>query len=147
MAMNLGHGGGAGGTSDEPEVMLEMNTTPLIDVMLVLIIMLIITIPVQLHAVNLDLPTPSTTTPPTPPEVVRVQVAADGGVLWNGERLADAAALEARLAALAAQTPPAELHLRPDAAAPYGAVARVLAHAQRLGVTRLGLVGQEQFAR
>ena len=115
--------------------------------MLVLIIMLIITIPVQLHAVNLDLPSKSNVAPPTPPEVVLVVVRPDGQVLWNGELLADPAMLEARLAALAQQNPAPELHLRPDGTAPYGAVARVLAAAQRLNVSKLGLVGQEQFAR
>ncbi|MFM8900900.1 MAG: ExbD/TolR family protein [Burkholderiales bacterium] len=144
MAMQMNTGGADG---HEPEVMLEMNTTPLIDVMLVLIIMLIITIPVQLHAVNLDLPSQSTTVPSQPPEVVLVVVRPDGQVLWNGEVLSQQALLETRLAALAAQNPMAELHLRPDAAAPYGAVARVLAAAQRLNLSKLGLVGQEQFAR
>ena len=98
MAMQMNTGGADG---NEPEVMLEMNTTPLIDVMLVLIIMLIITIPVQLHAVNLDLPSKSTTVPPQPPEVVLVVVQNDGQVLWNGELLANTAALESRLSALA----------------------------------------------
>jgi biopolymer transport protein ExbD len=79
--------------------------------------------------------------------VVLLVVRPDGQVLWNGELLAEPAALEARLAALAQQNPAPELHLRPDAAAPYGAVARVLAAAQRLNVNKLGLVGQEQFAR
>jgi biopolymer transport protein ExbD len=144
MAMQMNTGGVDG---NEPEVMLEMNTTPLIDVMLVLIIMLIITIPVQLHAVNLDLPSKATTVPPTPPEVVLVVVRPDGQVLWNGELLADPAMLDVRLAALAQKNSKPELHLRPDAAAPYGAVARVLAAAQRLNVSKLGLVGQEQFAR
>ena len=144
MAMQMNTGGADG---NEPEVMLEMNTTPLIDVMLVLIIMLIITIPVQLHAVNLDLPSKSTAVPPQPPEVVLVVVQNDGQVLWNGELLVDTASLEARLAALAARSDEPQLHLRPQDAAPYGAVARVLAHAQRLGVTRMGLVGQERFAR
>jgi biopolymer transport protein ExbD len=143
MAMQMNTGGADG---NEPEVMLEMNTTPLIDVMLVLIIMLIITIPVQLHAVNLDLPSKSTAAPPTPPEVVLVVVRPDGQLLWNGELLADPAMLEARLAALAQQNPAPELHLRPDGTAPYGAVARVLAAAQRLNVSKLGLVGQERFA-
>ena len=135
------------GEQAEGEVMLDINTTPLIDVMLVLIIMLIITIPVQLHAVNLNLPSRATAIPTEPPEVVLVVVRPGGQVLWNGELIGDAATLEARLAALSQQNPTPELHLRPDAAAPYGAVARVLAAAQRLNVGKLGLVGQEQFAR
>ena len=142
MAMNLGPGVG----SSEPDVMVEMNTTPLIDVMLVLLIMLIVTIPIQLHAVNLDMPTGAP--PPTaPPQVVTIDVDFDGTVLWNGEALPDRAALEARLAATAAMPDQPEVHLRPNKLVEYKEVAMVLASAQRLGVTKLGMVGQEQFAR
>ena len=140
MAMNIGSG-----RSDEPEVMMDINTTPLIDVMLVLIIMLIITIPVQLHAVNLNMPQASAP-PLVQPEVVTLAIEADGALLWNGEALADRGALEARLKAAAAQPVQPELHLRANKAADYGVVAMVLASAQRLGVTQLGLVGNEQFA-
>lgn len=139
MAMNIGSG-----HSDEPEVMMDINTTPLIDVMLVLIIMLIITIPVQLHAVNLNMPRPSEQTP-VKPEVVTLAIEADGTLRWNGEALADQGQLEARLRVAAAQPVQPELHLRADKAVDYGVVARVLASAQRLGVTQLGLVGNEQF--
>jgi biopolymer transport protein ExbD len=143
MAMNIGPGSG----SDEPEVMMDINTTPLIDVMLVLIIMLIITIPVQLHSVNLNLPAGTPPPPPKPPVVVAVEIGADGAVRWNGELLADRAGLEARLAAVAAQPEPPELHIRPDRRVEYRAVAMVLSSAQRLGVTKLGIVGNEQYAR
>ena len=139
MAMNIG-----AGRSDEPEVMMDINTTPLIDVMLVLIIMLIITIPVQLHAVNLNMPQ-GTPPPMTKPEVVTLDIEASGALLWNGEAVADRAALEARLKAAAAQPDQPELHLRPSKAVDYGVVAMVLASAQRLGVTKLGMVGNEQF--
>jgi len=140
MAMNIGSS-----RSDEPEVMMDINTTPLIDVMLVLIIMLIITIPVQLHAVNLNMPQASAP-PLVQPEVVTLAIEADGTLLWNGEALADRGALEARLKVAAAQPAQPELHLRANKAADYGVVAMVLASAQRLGVTKLGLVGNEQFA-
>ncbi len=140
MAMNIGSG-----RSDEPEVMMDINTTPLIDVMLVLIIMLIITIPVQLHAVNLNMPQASAP-PLVQPAVVTLAIEADGALLWNGEALADRRALEARLKAAAAQPEQPELHLRANKAADYGVVAMVMASAQRLGVTKLGLVGNEQFA-
>ncbi|MDL2337409.1 MAG: biopolymer transporter ExbD [Pseudomonadota bacterium] len=140
MAMNIGSG-----RSDEPELMMDINTTPLIDVMLVLIIMLIITIPVQLHSVNLNMPH-GNPPPAAPPIVVTVDIDANGAVLWNGEVLADRPALEARLRLAAAQTDQPEVHLRPNKAADYGAVAMVLASAQRLGVTKLGMVGNEQFA-
>ena len=140
MAMHIGSGHG-----DEPEVMMDINTTPLIDVMLVLIIMLIITIPVQLHAVNLNMPQASEPTP-AKPEVVTLTIEADGTLLWNGEVLADRAVLEARLQAAASQPVQPELHLRANKAVDYGVVAMVLASAQRLGLTKLGLVGNEQFA-
>ena len=139
MGMNLGAGAG-----DEPEVMMDINTTPLIDVMLVLIIMLIITIPVQLHAVNLNMPQPSAQ-PPAPPKAVQLDIDARGVVHWDGEPLPDRAALEARLQAAATQPEQPELHVRADGAADYGVVAMVLASAQRLGLTRLGMVGLEQF--
>ncbi|MBX9793431.1 MAG: biopolymer transporter ExbD [Burkholderiaceae bacterium] len=141
MAMNIGSG-----RSDEPEVMMDINTTPLIDVMLVLIIMLIITIPVQLHSVNLNMPNGNPPPPVRPPVVVTVDIDASGAVLWNGEAVPDRPALEARLKAAAAQPDQPEVHLRPNRAVDYGVVAMVLASAQRLGVTKLGMVGNEQFA-
>ena len=130
---------------DEPGLMLDINTTPLIDVMLVLIIMLIITIPVQLHAVNLNLPQGKPPPPQQPPVVVTVKINADGSVLWNDVVVSDQATLEAKLRQAATEANPPELQLRPDGAAPYGAVARVLAAAQRLGVTQLGMAGNERF--
>ena len=141
MAMNIGSG-----RSDEPEVMMDINTTPLIDVMLVLIIMLIITIPVQLHSVNLNMPHGNPPPPVRPPVVVTIDIDVGGLVLWNGEPLADRQALEARLKLAAAQPDQPEVHLRPNKAVDYGVVAMVLASAQRLGVTKLGMLGNEQFA-
>ncbi len=142
MAMNIG----PGGNDNDPDVMVEMNTTPLIDVMLVLLIMLIITIPIQLHSVNLNMPTGAP--PPTaPPQVVTLDVDFDGTVFWNGEALADRAALEARLSATAALPDQPEVHLRPNKLVEYRDVAMVLASAQRLGVTKLGIVGNEQFVK
>ena len=142
MAMNIGSGAGG-----EPEVMLDINTTPLIDVMLVLIIMLIITIPIQMHSVNLNLPTGKAAPPPTPPVVIRIDVDFDGTVSWNGERVPSRHALEERLNAVAATNPQPEVHLRPDKLADYASVAAVMASAQRLGVTKFGLIGNEQFIR
>ena len=141
MGMPLGPGSG-----QEPEVMMDINTTPLIDVMLVLLIMLIITIPVQLHAVNLDMPQPSTVKPPTEPVVIRIDIDAASAVRWNGQPLADRAALEARLQEAARLQPAPELHLRAHAQARYEAVAGVLAGAQRQGLSKLGILGAEQFA-
>jgi len=134
-------------SSADPEVMVDINTTPLIDVMLVLLIMLIITIPIQMHSVNLNLPTGKAPPPTTPPQVVRIDVDFDGTVLWNGEKVPTRQLLERKLAAVAAEPSQPEVHLRPDRLADYASVAAVMAAAQRLGVTKFGLIGNEQFIR
>jgi biopolymer transport protein ExbD len=139
MAMNLGHGGG----DDEP--LTEMNMTPLIDVMLVLLIMFIITIPIQTHAVKMNMPIGPSAPPPKPPEIVRIDVDFDGTIGWNGTIVADRNELEAKLATVAAQADQPEVHLRPNKLVTYKVVAMILASAQRLGVTKIGIVGNEQF--
>ena len=141
MAMNLGSGSG------DNDVMVDINTTPLIDVMLVLLIMLIITIPIQLHSVNLNMPQGAPPAVQTDPVVVTIDIDFDGTVLWNGEALADRAALEDRLARVAAEPDQAEVHIRPNKLVEYKSVAMVMASAQRLGVTKLGMVGNEQFVK
>ena len=141
MGMNVGSGSG----SAEPEVMMDINTTPLIDVMLVLLVMLIITIPIQLHSVNLNLPTGNPPPPPVKPEIVKIDVDARSVIYWNGEEVADRAALEEKLRNAAAQAVQPELHLRPDKAAKYDIVAGVMASSQRIGMTKIGIVGSEQF--
>ena len=133
------------GTGSEDGVMIDINTTPLIDVMLVLIIMLIITIPIQTHAVKLNMPVGPSAQPPKPPEIVRIDVDFDGTIGWNGVIVADRAELETRLAQVAAMPDQAEVHLRPNKLVKYKSVAMVMASAQRLGVTKIGLVGNEQF--
>ena len=135
-----------GGPRD-PEVMIDINTTPLIDVMLVLIIMLIITIPVQTHSVRLNMPVADPPPPLVPPEVVTIEIDFDGTLIWNGQALAGRAELEARLGAAAGLPVQPEVHLRPNRLARYEHVAMVLAATQRLGVTKIGLIGNEQFAR
>ena len=140
MAMNVGSSSGG-----EPEVMMDINTTPLIDVMLVLIIMLIITIPVQLHTVNLNMPVGTPPPPLKEPVVVTIDIDFDGTVLWNGESVPDRGALEARLSRVAADPDQAEVHIRPNKLVEYKVVAGVMASAQRLGVTKIGMVGNEQF--
>ncbi len=139
MGMNIGSSSG----DDEP--MIEMNMTPLIDVMLVLIIMLIITIPIQNHAVNLNMPVGTPPPSNVKPEVVRIDVDFDGTIFWNGETVPNRAALEARLQGVAAIANQPEVHLRPNKLVEYKVVAMVMASAQRLGVTKIGLVGNEQF--
>ena len=131
--------------NDEPDLMMDINTTPLIDVMLVLLVMLIITIPIQNHSVQLDLPNGTPPALHTPPPVVVVDVDAHDTLLWNGQRIADRKDLESRLKEIVAQGNQAEIHLRPNRAATYAPVAMVLSAAQRLGVTKLGIVGHEQF--
>lgn len=139
MAMNVGNDSG------DQEVLVEMNTTPLIDVMLVLLVMLIITIPIQTHAVKLNMPVGAASPPPTPPVVIRIDVDFDGTVLWNGEALGDRPALEGKLQEIAAIPDQPEVHLRPHKLAKYEHVAMVMASAQRLGVKKFGVIGNEQF--
>jgi biopolymer transport protein ExbD len=141
MAMNVG----SGTATSDPEVMMDINTTPLIDVMLVLLVMLIITIPIQLHSVNLNLPTGNPPPPLVLPEVVKIDIDSSGVVYWNGLPLPDRTALEDNLKAAASQAVQPELHLRPDKAAKYAIVAGVMASSQRLGLTKIGIVGSEQF--
>jgi biopolymer transport protein ExbD len=141
--MNVGTGSAS--KNADPEPMMEMNMTPLIDVMLVLIIMLIITIPKQNHSVNLNMPTGLPPQQLTDPVVVTIDVDFDGKILWDNADVADRAALEAKLAGVAAQAAQPEVHLRPNKLVSYKYVAGVMASAQRLGVTKIGMVGNEQF--
>src|SRR5436190_21233231 len=108
MAMTVGSEG------DEDEVVSAINTTPLIDVMLVLIIMLIITIPVQLHSVNLNMPAGNPPPPLKEPVVVTIDVDFDGTILWNGETVPSRQALEIKLRDAAAQPDQPEVHVRPN---------------------------------
>ncbi len=140
MAMQMGGG-------DDPEEMVDINTTPLIDVMLVLLIMLIITIPVQLHAVNLNLPFGNPPPPPVAPEVDEIDIDFDGTISWNGVVVPDAATLAQKLQAAAAEPVQPEVHINPNKLAGYGAVISVMAAAERLGITKIGIVGNEQFAQ
>ncbi len=121
----------------------EMNMTPLIDVMLVLIIMMIMTIPIQNHSVILNMPIEPAVI--SEPVVSTINVDFDGAVLWDGELVPSRAALEDKLKAIAAKSPQNELHIGSHKMVEYKNVAAVLASAQRLGVTNIGLVGNEQF--
>ena len=143
MAMKIGSGNG----TRDPDVMVDINTTPLIDVMLVLLIMLIITIPIQTHAVKLNMPLGTPPPPPVPPEVVTIEVDFDGTLIWNGRVVPDRQELEARLRAAAEMPVQPEVHLRPNKLVKYESVAMVMASAQRLGMKKIGLIGNEQFLR
>lgn len=130
---------------EDDELMMDINTTPLIDVMLVLLIMLIITIPPQLHAVNLDMPVASAAPPPSPPQVIPIDIDANSVISWNGQALTDRVALLAQLSQAAALQPQPELHIRSHPNAKYEATAAVLAGAQRQGLNKLGILGTERF--
>ncbi len=139
MAMQIGSASG------DDEVMVEINTTPLIDVMLVLLIMLIITIPIQTHAVKMNMPIGNPPPQVKQPAVINIDVDFDGTIYWNGQALADRPSLESKLSEIANQADQPEVHLRPNKLVKYEHVAAVLASAQRLGVTKIGMVGNEQF--
>jgi biopolymer transport protein ExbD len=126
---------------------MDVNTTPLIDVMLVLIVMLIITIPIQLHSVNLDMPPPSNSVPLKDPVIHVVLIDFDGKVYWDENELPNHEAVEAKLAEVAAASDQPEVHIKPNKLAEYGAVAAVMASAQRLGVKKMGMVGNEQYVK
>jgi len=139
MAMQIGSASG------DDEVMVEINTTPLIDVMLVLLIMLIITIPIQTHAVKMNMPIGNPPPQVKQPTIIKLDVDFDGTVYWNGQALPDRPTLESKLNDIANQPDQPEVHLRPNKLVKYEHVAAVLASTQRLGVTKIGMVGNEQF--
>jgi biopolymer transport protein ExbD len=139
MGMNVGK------SSGDPEVLVDMNTTPLIDVMLVLLIMFIITIPVQLHSVEMNMPPPSNVKPPVEPEILKLDIDENSVVYMNGVAVPNQQEFEYKLSLLAKQEVQPEIHLRPNKAAKYEIVARVMATVQRMGLTKMGILGHEQF--
>jgi biopolymer transport protein ExbD len=128
----------------EGEVMVEMNTTPLIDVMLVLLTLLIITLPIQTHAVKLDMPTPNNNPPTIPPPTVELGVDFDGTITWNNQPV-DRGTMDSYFEDAAKQNPQPEIHINANRLAKYDAVAKVLADAQRLGATHIGFTGIDQY--
>ncbi len=141
----MGMKGSSRSRNAEPVLMVDINTTPLIDVMLVLLIMLIITIPIQMHSIKMNLPVGNPPPPLTQPEVVQIDIDFDGTMMWNGVAVPSRAALDTKLMQVAAESVQAEIHLLPNKLVPYSDVAAVLASAQRLGVTKIGLIGNEQY--
>ena len=131
--------------SDESEVMMEINTTPLIDVMLVLLVMLIITIPIQLHAVNLDMPVGAPPNTAPPPEL-QIDIDAKSTVYWQGVPVA-AEELEAKLTALAQQPVQPVIKIRPNKDSQYAVFANVLSSTRRKGLNKVAVIGSEQFVR
>ena len=139
MAMSIGGGG-------EEEPMMDINMTPLIDILLVLLIMFIITIPVMTHAVKLDMPRPTDQPQDTiTPEVINLTVDFDDTILWNGTVIPNVDVLDGYFRTEAAKDPQPELHINPNKRASYDVVARVLASAQRNHLNKIGFVGSEQF--
>jgi biopolymer transport protein ExbD len=140
MSMNVGGSGN--------EELVDINTTPLIDVMLVLLVMLIITLPIMTHAVKLDMPNPNQ--PPPPPqqvEPIELDIDFDGTITWNGNVVPSMETLESYFRTEAAKDPQPEIHLRPDRHAKYDVVARVLAAAQRNHMVKIGFVNVAEFGQ
>jgi biopolymer transport protein ExbD len=135
------------GGSSEGAPMCDINTTPLIDVMLVLLVTLIVTLPVMTHAVKLDMPPPNLNQPPpeTPPTIINLDIFYDGAIAWNGEPITTFNELEQEFKDAAAQDPQPELHLAPDSHVKYDVVAKVLAAAQRNHMAKIGFVNTSQF--
>jgi len=141
MSMNVGSG-----SSDEPEVLMDINTTPLIDVMLVLLVMLIITIPIQLHSVNLEMPVGTPPVNNIKPEKIQIDIDEHSVVYWQGLPVT-AQELEANMKTLANSTVQPEVHLRPNKAASYAVFANVLSSTKRIGLTKIAVIGSEQFVK
>ena len=142
MAFNLN----PASSSDEPEVMMDINTTPLIDVMLVLLVMLIITIPIQLHSVNLAMPVGVPPTNQVKPDIIQIDIDASSRVYWQGA-VVTGQELDAKMAAIAQQSSQSEVHIRPNKDAGYAVFANVLASSKRLGLNKIAVIGAEQFVR
>jgi biopolymer transport protein ExbD len=139
------------GTSEAGAPMMEINTTPLIDVMLVLIIVLIMSIPVMTHATKLDMPQAHNPPPPDArPEVIQIDIDFDGTIVWNGTVVTGIPQLEsffrsARLSAENSGRPQPEIHLRPDRRSRYETTALVMAAAQRNRMQKMGFVNTAEF--
>lgn len=135
------------GSSGEGSAMCDINTTPLIDIMLVLLITLIVTLPRMTDAVKLDMPPPNPNQPPPPvqSEVINLDIYYGGAIAWNGVPVKSMADLDAQFKQAAAENPQPELHLAPDGHAKYDVVAQVLAAAQRNHLEKIGFVNTAQF--
>lgn len=142
MAINLGNNN----SSDEPELMMDINTTPLIDVMLVLLVMLIITIPIQLHSVNLEMPVGAPPTAQVKPDKIQIDIDAVSVVYWQGVAVT-AEALDEKMKAVSQQSSQSEVHIRPHKDARYAVFANVLASSRRAGLSKIAVIGAEQFVQ
>jgi biopolymer transport protein ExbD len=134
------------GQGGDPDVMMDINTTPLIDVMLVLLVMLIITIPIQLHAVNLEMPVGAPPSSDIKPEKVQIDIDEKSTVYWQGLPVG-AAELEEKMNLLAQLNPQPEVHIRPNKDCNYAVFANVLSTSKRKGLSKLAVIGSEQFVQ
>jgi biopolymer transport protein ExbD len=132
--------------SDDPDIMMDINTTPLIDVMLVLLVMLIITIPIQLHAVNLEMPVSSNAPQTVAPEKINLIIDERSAISWDGVVI-NAAELEQRMAYAASLPNQPEIHLRPHKDCQYAVFANVLSSSKRKGLSKIAVIGAEQFVQ
>jgi biopolymer transport protein ExbD len=130
----------------DPEVMMDINTTPLIDVMLVLLVMLIITIPIQLHAVNLEMPVGVPPDNAIKPEKVQIDIDDKSIVYWQGLPVSGEE-LDQKMSLVAQQPVPPEIHLRPNKDCQYAVFANVLSTTKRKGLTKVAVIGAEQFVQ
>jgi len=137
------------GSGSEGSAMSEINTTPLIDIMLVLLITLIVTLPRMTDAVKLDMPPPNPNQqpPPVQPEVINLDIYYDGAIAWNGVPVKSMQDLSAQFQEAAKENPQPEVHLAPDAHVKYDVVAQVLASAQRNHMEKIGFVNTAQFVQ
>ncbi len=142
MAMNVGNASASG----EPEVMMDINTTPLIDVMLVLLVMLIITIPIQLHSVNLEMPVGTPPANLVKPEKVQIDIDDKSVVYWQGLPVSGKE-LDDKMQAVSQQASQPEVHIRPNKNSQYAVFANVLSSSKRLGLTKIAVIGAEQFVQ
>ena len=142
MAMNVGNSGG----DSDGEVMIDINTTPLIDVMLVLLIIFLITIPVVTQSIKLELPKERNIPLQTKPENIVIAVNRDGEVYWGTERLPDIEALVTRLKVVSVKEPQPEVHIRGDSEVRYESVGRVVVACQRAGIFKVGFITEPPAA-
>jgi biopolymer transport protein ExbD len=142
--MGMQVGAAASGNAD-PEPIMDINTTPLIDVMLVLLVMLIITIPIQLHAVNLNLPVANPPPADVKPEVVKIDIDGTSTLYWNGTPIEGHTDLLGKVRAAAALPVQPEVHVRPDKHAKYDRFVEVMVALNQAGLHKMGVVGSEQY--
>jgi biopolymer transport protein ExbD len=141
MVMSIGPTSGI----DDPEMMMDINTTPLIDVMLVLLVMLIITIPIQLHAVNMDLPVGTPPASLSKPQNIEIDIDSKSAMRWQGD-LVNSVELETRMHALAQLPVQPTIHIKPHKKSSYATFAHVLATSKRQGLEKMAVIGSEQYA-